>query len=71
MNIQDRITDRKWKSDKEFDLKPCPFCGGEATLYVNDFSSLITCNDCGVTTSGRHSATIAVGVWNRRPDGNG
>jgi|WetSurSiteA1Bulk_404760.scaffolds.fasta_scaffold324398_1 hypothetical protein len=65
MSIQDRITERKWKSNY-VDLSNCPFCGAVPDLYANDQSVLITCNNCGVTTGGRASTTIAIGIWNRR-----
>lgn len=29
-------------------LKPCPFCGGNATAYKDDFEKvMISCDECG------------------------
>lgn len=59
-------------------LKPCPFCGGKAVIYVNDGVCVI-CTKCGVSTqncvdvyvSGKPTGG-AVGsvtaMWNRRAD---
>ena len=59
------------------DLKPCPFCGGEAVL--NDFEcericSYVKCRECGaesglVKMSAEYSSDgKAVERWNRRAD---
>ena len=51
-------------SDEE--LKPCPFCGGKATLYDHgDEHSLVACSVCCVRTHD-DTADEAVAVWNRR-----
>ena len=57
-------------------LKPCPFCGGEASVYVADGGACVRCNKCGVMTRHRVDTTAyrkptnAVGSvmrdWNRR-----
>ena len=33
----------------EVELKPCPFCGGEAVIHVND-GVRVVCRECGVMT---------------------
>ena len=56
------------------ELKPCPFCGGEAYLhecksYVIPQSFLVMCNQCGVETKefiGVNSKTRAIEAWNGR-----
>lgn len=47
-------------TDKE--LKPCPFCGGEAKWQ----SGVICCSDCGVKTRYTSSRELAINAWNRR-----
>lgn len=53
------------------ELKPCPFCGGEAYI-VKGFSDLhmILCEDCGSTASFQHKEgrQEAIKAWNRRAE---
>lgn len=57
-------------------LKPCPFCGGEAVVHVND-GVRVVCRECGVMTEilvdgysqGRPMGSAVervVKLWNRR-----
>lgn len=32
----------------EFDLLPCPFCGGEARVIHSDISYSVRCSACGI-----------------------
>lgn len=64
------------------ELKPCPFCGGEAKeKYIKrklrfrirshmDITHFvyIKCNACGVTTAVRETRENAAETWNRRAD---
>lgn len=60
------------------ELKPCPFCGGEAHLFVND-GVRVLCPKCGATSRILVDCMTAKGVtgnatkavieaWNRRTD---
>lgn len=60
------------------DLKPCPFCGGKAGLFVDD-GVKVTCFKCGISTVPRmdnsinysesdNAITRSIEDWNRRPD---
>ena len=56
------------------ELKPCPFCGGEATLTKEQGRFFVSCenDDCGVVVETRLwvSRTMegAIEAWNRRAD---
>lgn len=59
------------------DLKPCPFCGGEANYLTENFGEYVwvRCGVCGVQTSKYYKNAIIDGkngeervttAWNRR-----
>ncbi len=47
-----------------FELKPCPFCGGEARIF-NAFGSKISCKRCDAGVYDLFEEK-AVAKWNRR-----
>jgi hypothetical protein len=47
------------------ELKPCPFCSGEAKYGTNDGFHYIWCDDCGETIFG-FSKKEAFDIWNKR-----
>jgi hypothetical protein len=53
------------------ELKPCPFCGGEATLYREGRKFFTGClgNDCAIqpVTANYTSEAAVYSVWNTRP----
>lgn len=59
-------------------LKPCPFCGGEAVLYVSKEGVCVVCFKCRVKTKSRidclefskptNATQRAIDDWNRRAD---
>ena len=58
---------------KEINLKPCPFCGGEAemkgTTYLGNIpmAFYIVCKGCGMQTASNHEPkTKQAKDWNRR-----
>lgn len=59
--------------DKQIELKPCPFCGGEAELQSEPWSAVI-CANCRAMShcfphSGKYSSDEkAIEAWNRRVD---
>jgi Lar family restriction alleviation protein len=60
---------------KETELKPCPFCGGEAeyktftTGRILKFTAhYIACSVCGCQTNVQFTNKEAATKWNRRAD---
>lgn len=47
----------------EIELKPCPFCGGEAVIHVSDGVAVI-CRECGAA-----SKCLVDGHLQGKPDG--
>ena len=51
-------------------LKPCPFCGGEAEVYENEYENItlfmVACKNCGISTAGYDYEEDAIKDWNRR-----
>ena len=59
------------------ELKPCPFCGGDADFLTENFGGKVwvICTDCGVQTAKEYTNLIvfgkggkdrAIDAWNRR-----
>ncbi|MBO5781047.1 MAG: Lar family restriction alleviation protein [Opitutales bacterium] len=48
------------------DLKPCPFCGGEAHIFGHTKSWGILCTKCYVSTLRYETEAAAIAAWNRR-----
>lgn len=52
------------------ELKPCPFCGGEANVDKQEEDFLVECEPCQVSRLGwTDSRPEAIAAWNRRADG--
>lgn len=56
------------------ELKPCPFCGGDASLIVKTFFGFpeediykVACNDCKSHYCYSDDCEETVKVWNHRP----
>ena len=49
------------------ELKPCPFCGGEAKFIDDDYSYVI-CTNCKIHPYRRISNLEAIEAWNNRPN---
>ena len=49
------------------ELKPCPFCGGDAVIE-GDTYQWIVCNNCGAETMGNEDIEVVIERWNRRAE---
>lgn len=48
-------------------LKPCPFCGGEASTYVAyDDNYYVCCDECGCGLPVYNTEEEAIEAWNKR-----
>lgn len=59
-----------WETTRSPNLKPCPFCGGEATLWQDlgaDRQFHILCG-CGGRVGWFEAEEEAIEAWNRRAD---
>lgn len=63
--------------DKKTELKPCPFCGGEADIVIDPdgikeaetgrfWAYNVVCKQCCATTGLTWSSERAAKAWNRR-----
>lgn len=52
----------------EIKLKPCPFCGGEATLRKSELAGLyhIACFECGCRQDASYKKETVIKAWNTR-----
>ena len=51
------------------ELKPCPFCGGEAEIErmgTHRVSMIITCSDCGCSVESGETWIDEHSRWNQR-----
>jgi Lar family restriction alleviation protein len=70
----DRIKALPAEGTAEPKVKPCPFCGGHATVEETDADigfTWVECDRCGARTRkhfGQDKADRAITAWNRRPD---
>ena len=52
------------------ELKPCPFCGGEAEVYTDEDDTqewfYVRCSDCWAQTDGNDTEIGAIDAWNQR-----
>ena len=56
------------------ELNPCPFCGGEPILFLNEknliFPFEVECSVCRCNTRWNRTEAEAVGKWNMRAEMN-
>ena len=50
------------------ELKPCPFCGGEAEIFVSDVTdrALVYCRGCDAQIQMKPNEEEAIEAWNKR-----
>ena len=52
------------------ELKPCPFCGGEAEIFYSDvhMAFFVHCKHCIASIHPFPDKEVAIEAWNRRVD---
>ena len=52
----------------EIKLKPCPFCGGEAEIFVSDVTdrAVVYCKGCDAQIQIKPNEEEAIEAWNER-----
>lgn len=54
----------------EIELKPCPFCGGDAEMQQGKHQGLrtfyVSCLGCGARTDLEYAEEFAADLWNER-----
>jgi len=53
------------------ELKPCPFCGGEAyigqgDMRLGEYTAFVRCQKCFIRTQAYAKKFYAARIWNRR-----
>ena len=59
-------TDCAWADPGHEELKPCPFCGGEAEIIVVASYYKVRCSRCSGSATIATDRAAAVEFWNRR-----
>lgn len=55
--------------DDDIELKPCPFCGSTAGLYVSyEGRYAVRCNYCRIGTTLMKNEQDAIELWNHREE---
>ena len=52
--------------EKESKLKPCPFCGGDAILYIDCGYYIAECENCEAMSGEHETAEETIKSWNNR-----
>lgn len=68
MNVEVANYELEYIGELDRELKPCPFCGGEAKMNHGDKHGVwwVACSDCGAETVGHQTEGEASYAWNRR-----
>lgn len=57
---------KKRKKENRPELKPCPFCGGEAIIEDVVYNYAVMCTRCRCETRWEPNEDAVIDIWNRR-----
>lgn len=60
-----------WDGEREYTIKPCPFCGNTARVWdmfsvCSNLASYVACDTCGSRSAAYTNRAEAIEHWNER-----
>ena len=64
IEMTEKLTEKR--GGKMTELKPCPFCGGKAILYIDCGYYIAECEDCEAMSGEHETEEETIKAWNKR-----